>query len=236
MEAAFAPATAEDTTWTAPTGAANAQVATLTLAVTDGSFTVSQSVQVTVRAPVPDLALPALADQTGATGDIVNLQIASATDGRAPYSYAFSGLPEELGAIGRRIRGLLITPGTETVSVTVTDANGDTATQTFDWTVTGTAILPPSGINVRIDWGDAFFTNANANVTGRIVSDIRCQRGRTTGSAIQGRTAAGRMTFELQNSDGLYDQEGMSDLAGLIRPGIIVQLQGRCGNRYGRAF
>ena len=61
--------------------------------------------------------------------------------------------PEELGAIGRRIRGRLITPGTKTVRVTVTDANGDTATATFDWTVTGAAILPPAGINVRIDWG-----------------------------------------------------------------------------------
>ena len=108
-------------------------------------FTVSQSVQVTVRAPVPDLALPALADQTGATGEIVNLQIASATDGRAPYSYAFSGLPEELGAIGRRIRGLLITPGTETVSVTVTDANGDTATQTFDLDSHGERHFAPFG-------------------------------------------------------------------------------------------
>ena len=34
------------------------------------------------------------------------------------------------------------------------------------------------------------------------------------------------MSFELDNSDGLYDQENpSSDLAGLIRPGIQVQLR-----------
>ena len=162
----------------------------------------------------------------GATGNTIDLTIASATDGRAPYSYAYADLPEELGAIGRRIRGRLITPGTETVTVTVTDANGDTATATFDWTVTGAAILPPAGINVRIDWGRSFFANDEANVTRRIRSGISCTRGRTINSAVLGRTAAGQLSFQLDNSDGLYDLENTSSpLHGLIEPGILVQLR-----------
>ena len=186
------------------------------------------SVQVTVRHPLAQaLALPDPADRTGATGDIVDtLPSPAATGGRGPYTYAFSALPEELGAIGRRIRGRLVTPGVSTVSVTVTDANGDTATQTFSWTVTGNAIVPPAGINVRIDWGAAFFSRAEANVTDRIKSGITCYRGRTTSSAILGGTAAGKLSFELDNSDGLYDDENVqSSLNGLVRAGITVQLR-----------
>ena len=122
--------------------------------------------------------------------------------------------------------GQLITSGAYTVTATVTDANGDTASQTFTWTVTGTDIAPPTGINVRIDWGQASFSNPNADVTGYIVSAIRARRGRDTSSAILGRTKAGRLDFELRNHDGRFDQENTaSPLAGLIRPGIRVQLR-----------
>ena len=167
-----------------------------------------------------------MADQTGATGDVVDFTIPVATGGRAPYSYAYADLPEELGAIGRRIRGRFIAPGVKSVTVTVTDANGDTATATFDWTVTGAAILPPAGINVRIDWGRSFFANDHANVTRRIRSGISAKRGRTINSAVLGRTAAGALSFQLDNSDGLYDQDNVaSELHGLIEPGILVQLR-----------
>ena len=192
-----------------------------------GVVIATKTIQVVVRAQTSlPLALPAYADQTGATGNTVDLTIATATDGRAPYSYAYADLPEELGAIGRRIRGRLITPGVKTVTVTVTDANGDTATATFDWTVTGAAILPPAGINVRIDWGRSFFANDHANVTRRIRSGISAKRGRTINSAVLGRTAAGALSFQLDNSDGLYDQDNVaSELHGLIEPGILVQLR-----------
>ena len=119
------------TNWTVPSTVTLLTVVDLTLTVRlSGVVIATKTIQVVVRAfkPPSPLALPAYADQTGATGNIVDLTIASATDGRAPYSYAYADLPEELGAIGRRIRGRLITPGVETVTVTVTDANGDTAT------------------------------------------------------------------------------------------------------------
>ena len=79
-----------------------------------GVVIATKTIQVVVRAQTSlPLALPAYADQAGATGNTVDLTIATATEGRAPYSYAYADLPEELGAIGRRIRGRLITPGSK---------------------------------------------------------------------------------------------------------------------------
>ena len=156
------------TNWTAPSGRTNSFATILTCTVTDTSnLTDSGFVQVIVRAQgAGALSLPAVGDMSGATGDVVNVVISSeATGGRSPYTYAFTDLPTETGAVGRRIRGRLITPGTFTVTMTVTDANGDTDSQDFDWVVTGTAIAPPAGINVRIDWGDASFSRPEADVT-----------------------------------------------------------------------
>ena len=216
-----------NTDWTDPTSI-DAIIANLTLTVSDSDgLTATRVVQVTVRAfGTGPLVLTDPGDQTGETGDIVDLSISAATGGRSPYAYVFADLPEELGAIGRRIRGVLTTPGTPTVMVTVTDANGDTAVQTFTWTVTGDPIVPPPGINVRIDWGDASFIDPNADVTGRITSGIQLSRGKASNTNTRGRTAAGRLTFQLDNSDGLYDLENVaSPLNGLIRPGIRAQVR-----------
>ena len=136
-----------------------AAIADLTLTVRFGGVVVDTVVvQVVIRElTATPLTASTVANQTGATGDVVDFTIGVAVGGRSPYSYAYANLPEELGAIGRRIRGRLITPGMFTVTVTVTDANGDTDSETFTWTVTGAAILPPTGINVRMDWGRSFF-------------------------------------------------------------------------------
>ena len=94
------------------------------------------------------------------------------------------------------------------------------------WTVSGSAILAPTGINMRIDWGRSFFSNVNSDVTARLRSGISCKRGRTINSAILGRTGAGVMQFQLDNHDGLYDLENTNSvLNDLIQPGIIVQLR-----------
>ena len=224
----FTAQTALATSWTSPVTVVLAAIADLTLTVRFGGAVVDTVVvQVVVRElTATPLTAPTVANQTGATGDVVDFTIGVAVGGRSPYSYAYADLPEELGAIGRRIRGRLITPGTSTVTVTVTDANGDTDTETFTWTVTGAAILPPSGINVRMDWGRSFFSLDESDVTARITSGISASRGRTTNSAILGRTAAGQLTFQLDNSDGLYDLENTSSsLHGLILPGILVQFR-----------
>ena len=224
----FTARTALATDWTSPVTVVLAAIADLTLTVRFGGAVLDTVVvQVVVRElTATPLTAATVANQPGATGDVVDFTIGVAVGGRSPYSYAYADLPEELGAIGRRIRGRLITPGTSTVTVTVTDANGDTDTETFTWTVTGAAILPPSGINVRMDWGRSFFSLDESDVTARITSGISASRGRTTNSAILGRTAAGQLTFQLNNSDGLYDLENTSSsLHGLILPGILVQFR-----------
>ena len=165
----FSAPTSATTNWTAPASKTNSYVATLTCTVTDiDNQTDSGFVQVTVRAQGAGvLSLPAVADMAGATGDVVDVVIGSeATGGRSPYTYAFTDLPPETGPVARRIRGRLITPGTFTVTMTITDANGDTASRDFDWVVTGTAIAPPAGINVRIDWGDAVVLKARGGRDG----------------------------------------------------------------------
>ena len=224
----FSDQDAADTDWTAPSSITDAATATLTLSATDSENpTVTASVQVTVRGQTTTpLAVSAPADQTGATGDIVGINVPAATGGRAPYVYSYSGLPPETGGLGRLIQGRLITSGSYTVTVTVTDANGDTDSDTFDWTVTGTDIAPPTGLNVRIDWGEQFFANPHADVTARMRSGVSCERGKTTGASTLGRTASGKLALTLDNSDSLYDQENSaSDLFGLIRPGIMVQFR-----------
>ena len=112
-------------------------------------------------------------------------------------------------------------PGTYTVTYTVTDSNQDMVSRTFDITITGMAIPQPTGLNVRIDWGGLFYANVHSSVYSRIVGGIECFRGKNTASAVLGRSQAGTMSFELENDDGLYDDENTdSDLAGLIRPGL----------------
>ena len=172
------------------------------------------------------LTLPAVAAKSSVSGVVVNELFPAATQGLAPYIYSASGLPTGLGFRNRRARGIPVLPGSYTVTYTVTDSNQDMVTRTFTWTITGDIIPQPSGLNVRIDWGDQFYAHAESDVTGRITSGVRCERGRNTGSAILGRSQAGTISFELQNSDGLFDEENPnSDLAGLIRPGIQVQLR-----------
>ena len=212
--------------WTAPS-VTEATVATLTLTANDGVRNGTATVTIIVRPPATmPLTLPAVAAKSSVSGVVVNELFPAATQGLAPYIYSASGLPTGLGFRNRRARGIPVLPGSYTVTYTVTDSNQDMVTRTFTWTITGDIIPQPSGLNVRIDWGDQFYAHAESDVTGRITSGVRCERGRNTGSAILGRSQAGQIGFELQNSDGLFDEENPnSDLAGLIRPGIQVQLR-----------
>ena len=212
--------------WTAPS-VTESTVATLTLTANDGVRNGTATVTIIVRPPATQpLTLPAVAAKSSVSGVVVNELFPAATQGLAPYIYSASGLPTGLGFRNRRARGIPVLPGSYTVTYVVTDSNQDMVTRTFTWTITGDIIPQPSGLNVRIDWGDQFYAHAESDVTGRITSGIRCERGRNTSSAILGRSQAGTISFELQNSDGLYDEENPnSDLVGLIRPGIQVQLR-----------
>ena len=223
----FTNGTALVATWVSPTGNTESVVATLTFTASDGVRSRSATATVIVRAPSSfPLALPAVADKSTATGVVVNELLPEATEGLTPYIYSATGLPNGVGFRNRRARGIPVLPGTYPVSYVVTDSNQDMVERTFDWVITGAAIPQPTGRNLRIDWGSGFYANPHSNVTSRIVSGITCERGKNTGSAILGRSQAGRLSCNLQNADGLYDQENPdSPLAGLIRPGIQVQLR-----------
>ena len=205
--------------WTAPS-VTESTVATLTLTANDGVRNGTATVTVIVRPPATQpLTLPAVAAKSSVSGVVVNELFPAATQGLAPYIYSASGLPTGLGFRNRRARGIPVLPGSYTVTYVVTDSNQDMVTRTFTWTITGDIIPQPSGLNVRIDWGDQFYAHAESDVTGRITSGIRCERGRNTSSAILGRSQAGKMSFELQNSDGLFDEENPnSDLGGPDSP------------------
>ncbi len=77
-------------------------------------------------------------DQSTAVGGAVSLQI-NASGGTAPLSYRATGLPAGLSINSSTglISGTVSTAGSSTVTVTVTDAAGKSATTSFGWTVAG---------------------------------------------------------------------------------------------------
>ena len=146
--------------WTAPS-VTESTVATLTLTANDGVRNGTATVTIIVRPPATmPLTLPAVAAKSSVSGVVVNELFPAATQGLAPYIYSASGLPTGLGFRNRRARGIPVLPGSYTVTYTVTDSNQDMVTRTFTWTITGDIIPQPSGLNVRIDWGDQFYAHA----------------------------------------------------------------------------
>ena len=222
----FGNSSALSTTWVAP-NVTESTLVSLTLTANDGGRTGMATADVIVRPPATmPLALAAIADKTGVTGTVVNVQLPEATEGLAPYIYAASGLPAGLGLTGRRVRGLPIMPGTYAVTYSVSDSNQDSVSRDFDWVITGDLIPQPAGRNLRIDWGNQFFASPHADVTARIRTALMFERGKNTASAILGRSQAGILRCELRNFDGLFDEENPdSALAGQVRPGITVQLR-----------
>ena len=217
--------------WTAPAvlPATIAPVTTYQMRVTvsdpdDESATLERPVIVTEAGPA--LALPVIAAQTSETGDSVTLAVPEATGGFTPYIHTVSGLPPGLAFRNRRIAGIPSMAGVYTVTHTVTDSGQRMASNDFTYTITGDPLPVPTGLNLRIDWGDLFYASEHSDVTGRITNDILFERGRGTASSILARSQAGQMAFDLQNSDGLFDQDNpTSPLRHLLHPGVQVQLR-----------
>jgi gliding motility-associated-like protein len=91
------------------------------------------------------LLLPTATLADGTTGTVYTTQIIpSATGGTTPYTYSATGLPPGLtfNPSTRAITGTPTTPGTYTVPVTVTDADGKTATTNYSITVNSLLTLP----------------------------------------------------------------------------------------------
>lgn len=214
----------EDTTWRKTTGSA-IEIVTLTCTVTDtGGLTATASVDVTVRPLDTTFALPAIDDAAGIIDEAFLLVLPVPAGGVPPYTYEIESLPAGLTASGRVILGTPTTAETATVTYTATDTYGSTTSQTFDITIA--AATAPEGWSLRVDWDNSAFGHAEADVTGRIVSKIRCKRGRNIASSILGRSVAGTLSVDLDSSDGLFDTlNTSSDLAGLALPGPTVQLR-----------
>src|SRR5207249_1758173 len=74
----------------------------------------------------------------------------SATGGVTPYTFAASGLPGGLSASAAgAITGTPTTAGTYTVNVTVTDAAGASAKQTYTFKISPPALVIPTGAAVN---------------------------------------------------------------------------------------
>ncbi|WP_175634074.1 beta strand repeat-containing protein [Pedobacter ghigonis] len=134
----FNPATREITGTPTQTG-----TFTIPVTVTDANGnTITSSYTLKVTDP---LVLPAATLANGTTGTVYPTQtIPSATGGSSPYTYAATGLPAGLtfNPATREITGTPTAAGTFTVPVTVTDADGKTATTNYTITVVNPLLLP----------------------------------------------------------------------------------------------
>ena len=98
--------------------------------------------------------LPAVADQVGVVGTAIDIQLPEATGGDLPLAYTLAGLPVALAfddtLTERRITGTPTTAETLTLTYTVEDDNGDTASQTFDLVISAagvTTVTADAGAN-----------------------------------------------------------------------------------------
>ncbi|QIL38957.1 T9SS type B sorting domain-containing protein [Pedobacter sp. HDW13] len=134
----FNPATREITGTPTQTG-----TFTIPVTVTDANGnTITSSYTLKVTDP---LVLPAATLANGTTGTVYPTQtIPSAIGGSTPYTYAATGLPAGLtfNPATREITGTPTAAGTFTVPVTVTDADGKTATTNYTITVVNPLLLP----------------------------------------------------------------------------------------------
>lgn len=127
---------------------------TYTVTVTDASgCTVTETVTVNV---IPDVFVSAGTDQTVCSGDVVYLS-GTASAGTAPYNYSWSN--------GSTNQNQTINPtATDTYSVTVTDANGCTASSNVTVTVIDYPVVTVSP-NADICYGSSTSLQASGGTT-----------------------------------------------------------------------
>ena len=146
---------------------------TLTYTVTDANdATASQTFTVTVNDGV---TLPAPDDQSYTlNAEIADLVLSAASGGTVPLTYALTNLPDGLDfdadAGTRTLSGTPGTEGSTTLTYTVTDTNGATASQTFTVAVnTGLALSAPPAPSYTVDTAiDALVLSAATGGTGAL--------------------------------------------------------------------
>ena len=106
---------------------------TVTLTATNAGGSDTFTAVVMVAANLVPVA-PAVADQTGAENTAFTVTLPVGTGGNAPLSYAVSGAPSwaTFNTTSRVLSGTPNAAATTTVTYTVTDADGDMASATFD--------------------------------------------------------------------------------------------------------
>ncbi len=137
-------------------------------------------------------------------------QTLQASGGTAPYTWSATGIPSglQLGATTGILSGTPTTGGTSTISVTVTDAVGATASARLSLTVSAFTISPatlPNG-TVGVPYPATTLTVAGATITNWAVTVGTLPAGLTLDSStgvISGKpTAAGSSTFTVSAGFG----------------------------------
>ena len=112
----------------------------------------------TITAP-PDLmpTAPTIANRTSQAGvSIGTVTLPTGSGGDPPLIYSASNLPPGLSfsAFTRRVTGTPSRAGTYQVTYRVTDDDGDSDSETFDWTITpaGPVESPASSDDAQFDW------------------------------------------------------------------------------------
>ncbi|WP_431293912.1 beta strand repeat-containing protein [Pedobacter sp. P26] len=141
---------------------------TIPVTVTDANGnTITANYTLKVTDP---LVLPAATLANGTTGTVYPTQtIPSATGGSTPYTYAATGLPPGLtfDPATREIKGTPTQSGTFTVPVTVTDADGKTATNNYTITVVNPLLLPAATLPDGTE-GTVYATQTLPSATGGV--------------------------------------------------------------------
>ncbi len=121
--------------------------------VTDGTNTSSQTFNWTVNQVV---SLNSISTQSNAVGDAVSLQMSASDSENKTITYSATGLPSGLtinsstGLISGTIAVGADTSSPYAVTVTATDSAGNSATQSFNWTVAHVSLVNP-GAQTSLD-------------------------------------------------------------------------------------
>jgi gliding motility-associated-like protein len=141
---------------------------TIPVTVTDANGnTITANYTLKVTDP---LVLPAATLAKGTTGTVYPTQtIPSATGGTTPYTYAATGLPPGLtfNPATREITGTPTQAGTFTVPVTVTDADGKTASNNYTIVVVNPLLLPAATLPNGTE-GTVYATQTLPSATGGV--------------------------------------------------------------------